>query len=237
MADPFAILAAARPDSMGLMQTYNGLQRQRLSDLYLQKERERQDVMEGRADTEYAAQQKARDLIAHGANPQEVIAADPTTGFAYATHAQQIAQHQRELQGARAHAVGTAAMTVAHLPAAEQPAAWDQAIDGLIQQGYTDLAAYKGHYDPKALPGLIAASSEASKAYLDQTDKDRTFQETVRSHKASEATASANAGTAAGNLAVNRGRLGLATKLSNQKQPVGGLSTADLLAIARGGDQ
>lgn len=234
MADPFAILAASQPNTMGLLETYNGLQRQRLSDLYMHRQMQRQDVVQAREDEQYAAQQRARSLIAQGAKPQDVIAADPTTGFAFATHSAQIAQNERELQGKRAQAVGTAAMTVSRLPAAQQPAAWDAAIDNLVGQGYTDLAQYKGHYDPKALPGLIAASSDASKAYLDQTDKDRTFQETVRSHKASEATAATNAATSQGNLAVNRQRVGLAAKLANQKQPVGGLSTADLLAIARG---
>jgi len=204
MADPFAILAESRPDSGGLIQAYNGLQRQRLSDMYLQKQMQRQDMVNSREDAAYEAQQAARNLIAAGAKPEDVIKADPTTGFAYATHAQQIAQHQRELQGARAHAVGTAAMTVASLPAADQPAAWDKAIDGLVQQGYTDLDQYKGHYDPKALPALIAASSEASKAYLDQTDKDRTYQEAVRSHKANEGTAARNAAVGEGGLRVRQ---------------------------------
>lgn len=200
-SNPFGI---TQVDAPGLLQMYTGLQRQSLEDQYRRAAFEHTQKLDQRADSEYTRQEHARDLIAHGAKPADVIAADPATGFQYASHAAAIDKDQREQQAERAHAVGNAAIVVSRLPAAEQPAAWDQSIDQLVRQGYTDLAPYKGHYDPKALPALIAASAEASTAYLGQSDKDRAYQETVRNHKATEATAAANAGTEAAGLRIRQ---------------------------------
>jgi hypothetical protein len=205
-SNPFGI---TQVDAPGLLNAYVGLQRQQMQDRMLQANFLRQQKMDERGDAEYEAQQKARGLIAQGASPTDVIKADPATGFAYATHAAQIAQAQRELQAQRAHAVGNAAMFVSRLPPEQQPAAWDSAIDQLAQQGYTDLLPYKGHYDPNALPALIAASAEASAAYLGQSDKDRTYQETVRAHKAEEA-------NRAGHLSLDQQREARITKWGPQ---------------------
>lgn len=227
MAGPFNI---TQVDAPGLLQMYDQRQRQGIEDMYRQRLYERQAKMDARTDDEYSRKEKARAAIAAGAKPEEVIAADPELGFSYATHSAAIAKDHREELGKRAHAVGTAAMFVSRLPAAEQPAAWDQAVDQLVGQGYTDLAPYKGHYDPKALPGLIAASEEASKAYLEGSDKDRTYAETVRAHRAAEA-------TAAGNLAVARGNLGVRRDaVAAVKANPAGASTSDLLGIAGLGD-
>lgn len=214
MADnPYGI---TQVDVPGLMQNYIGLQRQQMQDRMLQSQFLRQQKLDSRADTEYGAQQHARELIANGAKPDEVIKADPTIGFAYATHAAQIAQANREAQGVRAHAVGNAAMFVSRLPATEQPAAWDQAIDQLVGQGYTDLAPYKGHYDPKALPGLIAASAEASKAYIGESDADRAHQLAVQKFNEDQRHNKASEGNAAGHLVLDNKREARVTKWGPQ---------------------
>lgn len=213
MADPFSILADSQVDVPSLINAYTARKRQDIEDQYRQAafqqqqaQLARQQKLDARGDVEYGRQENARDLIAKGGKPADVIAADPALGFQYATHAAGIEKAQREAQGARAHAVGNAAMFVSRLPQDQQPAAWDQTIEQLVGQGYTDLAEYKGHYDPKALPGLIAASEDASKAYFGESDKDRDYAESVRSHRASE-------GAAAGNLAVAEGHLAISGRV------------------------
>lgn len=50
---------------------------------------------------------------------------------------------------------GQAALRISQLPPQEQAAAWDQAIDQGVQNGYTGLADYRGKFSPQALKGAI----------------------------------------------------------------------------------
>lgn len=82
---------------------------------------------------------------------------------------------QREQVKERADFLGNAAMLISREPdQARAAAAWDAAIEAGLQRGYTDLAEYRGRYNPQALPGLIATSG-AVKTYLDQQNNDRDF--------------------------------------------------------------
>lgn len=50
---------------------------------------------------------------------------------------------------------GQAALRISQLPPQEQAAAWDQAIEQGVQQGYTGLADYRGKFSPQALNAAI----------------------------------------------------------------------------------
>lgn len=206
MAGPFGIVQV---DAPGLLEMYTQRQRQGLEDRYRQAQFDRQARLDQRAEDEYSRTASAREAIARGAKPEEVIALDPDTGFSYAKHASSMAAAQREAAVTRADAIGNAARFVQSQPPAQQAAAWDQAIDGLVAQGYTDLAEAKGRYDAAALPGYIAASQDAVKAYMEGIQKDRVFSETQRHNRATE-------GTAAGNLSLARQREQRVTKWGPQ---------------------
>lgn len=212
-SNPFGI---TQVDAGGLLQGYIQQKRQSLADQYTRAAFERQMKQDARADASDARMDTARALIAKGAKPEEVIAADPALGFQYQSHAASLEKEQRAQQGQRAHAVGNAAMFISRLPATEQPAAWDQAIDQLVGQGYTDLAAYKGHYDPKALPALIAASADASTAYLGQSDKDAAHQLQVQQFQEAQRHNRVGEGVAGAHLKLDRDREARVTKWGPQ---------------------
>jgi hypothetical protein len=216
MADPFAILANSQVDVPSLLNAYTEQKQRGIENQYRQQALARQQKMDQRADTEYEGNQRARGLIASGAKPEEVIAADPTLGFDYAKHSGTLAKEARAKAAERADAVGTAALMVQRLPQAQQAQAWDQAIDGLVGRGYDDLAAYKGHYDPAKLPVLIAESEKAVGHYLTTEQQDRQFGETARHNRAGE-------GIAGANLDLSRQREARVTKWGPQKLVVAGV--------------
>jgi hypothetical protein len=50
---------------------------------------------------------------------------------------------------------GQAALRISQLPAEQQAAAWDQAVEQGVQAGYTGMADYRGKFSPQALQGAI----------------------------------------------------------------------------------
>ena len=46
---------------------------------------------------------------------------------------------------------GQAALRISQLPAEQQAAAWDQAVEQGVQAGYTGMADYRGKFSPQAL--------------------------------------------------------------------------------------
>lgn len=209
-SNPFGI---TQVDAPGLLQMYTGLQRQGLEDQYRRAAFERQqkadarsDVLVGREDADFARAETARGLIAKGAKPEEVIAADPTTGFSYATHAAAIEKSKREEQAKRADDVGSAAVYLSSLPEKDMAVQWDSVIDKLVAQGYTDLAAYKGKPNREALGPIIADSEKAVTAYIAHMKDSRDAAHREKHDSFMEGIARRNSDIGAGNLGLARTR-------------------------------
>lgn len=205
-SNPFGI---TQVDVPGLLSTYAGMKRQSLQDAYTQAAFQRQQTQDARADQEYTRAQRARDLIAQGAKPEDVIAADPATGFQYATHAAALTKAQREEQAKRADDVGSAALYLAQLPDKDMAAQWNGVIDKLVGEGYSDLAAYKGKPDRNTLGPIIAASQDAVKAYAAHLKDSGDAAERARHDRFME-------GIAGGNLDLSRKREARVTKWGPQ---------------------
>lgn len=144
-SDPWQILQNARDSTPDLASQYMGMKRQRMADLYMQKQQERQDKADERADATAKRQDSARGLIAKGAKPDEVMAQDLDIGKAYSDYRksaseQEVAQHERQAAAAlQAHA---ALKSVPAGPARSQ--LWQQ-----MQQGFSSLGV-----DPKTLASI-----------------------------------------------------------------------------------
>jgi hypothetical protein len=79
--------------------------------------------------------------------------------------AQQLAAQRKEQQAKLTEGkkiVGQAALQIAQLPAEQRPAAWDQQIDYLVQQGWDGLAQFKGKYSEQSLMGVISEAGLAN---------------------------------------------------------------------------
>ena len=63
--------------------------------------------------------------------------------------------NQRKLVADQNSYIGQSALRISQLPAEQQAAAWDQAIDAGVQSGYSALAAKRGKYSQQALTGAI----------------------------------------------------------------------------------
>ena len=212
-SNPFGI---TQVDAPGLIQMYTGLQQERMRSGLLRANFLRQQKLDARADTEYNRGEAARNLIAQGAKPEDVIKADPETGFAYASHATALEKAKREEQAQRADDVGSAAVYLNSLPDKDLATQWDGVIDKLVASGYTDLAAYKGKPNRAALGPIIADSDKAVKAYVSHLENSTDAAEKAKHDTFMEGIAARNSSISAGNLDLSRKREARITKWGPQ---------------------
>lgn len=160
---------------------------------------------------------------------------DPTAAFAIQSHIHDADKQALEAIQLRGTTMARIAGGLKSLPINQRAAALQQAAPELQAVGYTpqqlaqtdlsDAGLDKYFATGKTMEQIIAED----KAKADDARQAAQDAETARHNRSTE-------GTAAGNLKVNQSRVGLANTLANRKTPVGGMSTADLLALA-GGNQ
>ena len=76
-----------------------------------------------------------------------------------------IGQRDKDAMKARNDYLGNAALRISQAPEAQRPQLWDAAVEQGIALGYTDLAGYRGQYNPQSLEALIANSGQIAKLF------------------------------------------------------------------------
>lgn len=240
MDSPYGI---AQVDVPGLLSSYQGMKQQRLEQLYRQKQLERQDKIDERADKEYNRGEQVREGLSS--------AYDPASGKIDPGKARAAYVGAGDIGGALKFDEGVASQRAAELKN------WSTLNDYSLQLlgGVHDQTTYdqaraqaKAMYDqygqgqhfpelpPVYDPGTVRQlqmRSLSAKEQLQAAADEAKAAEAARHNRATE-------GNAAGNLAVRQGALGLASKREGRAGGAGaahdfsGMSDEALINLATG---
>jgi len=262
-SNPWEILANARAQTNQLPALYMQMKHQRLSDMYQQKQMERQDKLDERADKEYQRGEQVRSGL--------TSAYDPSTGQIDPAKARSAFVGAGDIEGAMK-------FDDAELTRKQNELKTYQTINEYALQqlgGVRDQASYDaaranvkmmfdqyGHgmhfpqlpdvYDPATIHKLQMGAL-SGKEQLQMQMEELKAAEQQRHNQATEATARANTGIAATNARTSQGRLGVAQqalKTMQQKQGgalmpgnedlgryLGGNSSNNLMPFITGGEE
>lgn len=154
MADPFAILQSNQVSLPQIMSAASEAKQNRLREMMLNRQMEQQNKLD-------ETRAKASQLYASGDRKAARDTAVAGGDFDFADHMSKLDDADLAAVKRRGDLIGQVAQF------ADTPEKWDQGVDFLVAQGYTDLAPYKGKFSPAARMSALASAGQI-KEYFDR---------------------------------------------------------------------